>query len=390
MSPLATADLPIFAPPAANGLSVVCTGTNWTLGAYTPFVATTGAAAQISAYAQFQAADPREYELVIAIGAAGSEVGLSTIRGCFTDGNAGSPQCYDLLAPENGVPTGSRIAFGIRVGNVIVPEGSEMSLTYYEGLSSDNQTDIPIASLPAAADGAALTTSATPWANSNIGEISNGINLTFSVIGITMTKPTDNFTYELDLLEGAAGSETVFTTIKGPVAVLGGAGLSPSANLTAPYPLATGTRIASQLRKSGTEVDIFRVGLNVYLESVIPPVPAGTEFTVRCERVFLLPTSPSYKRMFLGRLEFLIQQGVGYGAGQGVDPQVMVSISRDGGHSFGPEFLLSVGKVGEYLHRSYRNAPNGYYRNGAIKIATSDPNFVAWLSASADISEGLS
>lgn len=58
--------------------------------------------------------------------------------------------------------------------------------------------------------------------------------------------------------------------------------------------------------------------------------------------------------------------------GQGADPKLMVSISRDGGYTYGSWRLISIGKQGEYRRRVKANGL-GIGRNVVIKIQYSDP-----------------
>lgn len=57
------------------------------------------------------------------------------------------------------------------------------------------------------------------------------------------------------------------------------------------------------------------------------------------------------KRQMLSELEIVMEVGVGTNVGQGFDPQMMIRFSRDGGMTWGPELLRSIGKTGEYETR---------------------------------------
>ena len=59
----------------------------------------------------------------------------------------------------------------------------------------------------------------------------------------------------------------------------------------------------------------------------------------------------------------------------GVDPQVMLSLSNDGGKTFGPEMWRSMGKRGEYLTRVRWNRL-GAARRRVFEVAVTDP--VPW------------
>lgn len=67
-----------------------------------------------------------------------------------------------------------------------------------------------------------------------------------------------------------------------------------------------------------------------------------------------------------------MEAGVGTQTGQGTDPQIMMSISRDGGHTYGPEQWRPFGKVGEYRRRAKWNRV-GRARNWVFKFRITDP-----------------
>ena len=52
--------------------------------------------------------------------------------------------------------------------------------------------------------------------------------------------------------------------------------------------------------------------------------------------------------MFLDQIELGMQPGVGLVTGQGSDPQVMASISRDGAQTWDPPIEASIGPLGAY------------------------------------------
>lgn len=66
------------------------------------------------------------------------------------------------------------------------------------------------------------------------------------------------------------------------------------------------------------------------------------------------------------------EMGVGLVTGQGSDPQVMLTISKDGGHTFGTEMWSTLGKVGAYMTRArWRNL--GAARDWVFKLVVTDP-----------------
>lgn len=56
-------------------------------------------------------------------------------------------------------------------------------------------------------------------------------------------------------------------------------------------------------------------------------------------------------RTFVASLQIEFAPGVGTQTGLGQDPQAILTISRDGGTTFGSEFKRAMGKVGAYLNR---------------------------------------
>ena len=74
----------------------------------------------------------------------------------------------------------------------------------------------------------------------------------------------------------------------------------------------------------------------------------------------------------MNTVEIVFESGVGLDTGQGVDPQAMLSVSRDGGKSYGNEIFASIGKVGKYKQRA-RWRRLGASRDAVVKLRISDP-----------------
>lgn len=96
---------------------------------------------------------------------------------------------------------------------------------------------------------------------------------------------------------------------------------------------------------------------------------------------------PDDEQGFISEIRLDMETGLGTATGQGSDPQVMMSISRDGGHSFGTERWTSAGKTGEYRHRA-RWRRCGRARDMVLKVRISDPIEVNLIRASADYERG--
>jgi len=80
------------------------------------------------------------------------------------------------------------------------------------------------------------------------------------------------------------------------------------------------------------------------------------------------------------RLRVDFEGGVGLLSGQGNDPQVMLQISRDNGHTWGREMWKRLGKLGEYQQRAeWRRL--GQARDWVFKLRITDPVKVVIINA---------
>jgi hypothetical protein len=86
------------------------------------------------------------------------------------------------------------------------------------------------------------------------------------------------------------------------------------------------------------------------------------------------------------RLRVDIEGGLGNISGQGQNPQISLTISRDGGHTWGASLLTSLGAMGGYLSRAeWRKL--GMARDWVFKLRVTDPVKVVIISAIAEITE---
>jgi hypothetical protein len=76
--------------------------------------------------------------------------------------------------------------------------------------------------------------------------------------------------------------------------------------------------------------------------------------------------------MFLREFELHIQSGVGLSTGQGSDPMIMLTYSKDGGHTWSAQKWRSMGKIGEY-HKRVRWNRLGKARSFIPEITITDP-----------------
>jgi hypothetical protein len=75
-----------------------------------------------------------------------------------------------------------------------------------------------------------------------------------------------------------------------------------------------------------------------------------------------------------------METGVGLTTGQGSNPQIALSVSRDNGKTYGPEMWKTMGAIGEYRTRVEWHRL-GTTRSFTPKIRISDPVKVAFVSA---------
>lgn len=98
----------------------------------------------------------------------------------------------------------------------------------------------------------------------------------------------------------------------------------------------------------------------------------------------------SGKRVELNRFELIMETGVGRIAATGDNrdnPYVMLSVSKDGGKTFGTERWKSLGTQGGFKKVEWHNL--GSFYDGVIRIKFSDPNYYSIHAANADIEVGI-
>lgn len=71
-------------------------------------------------------------------------------------------------------------------------------------------------------------------------------------------------------------------------------------------------------------------------------------------------------------IEIDMEHGVGLQSGQGSNPQLMFSVSKNGGHTFGAVRNVDIGAVGDYTTRT-RISRLGQCRDFVFKLSISDP-----------------
>ncbi|MBA3949317.1 MAG: hypothetical protein H0X44_05160, partial [Acidobacteria bacterium] len=90
----------------------------------------------------------------------------------------------------------------------------------------------------------------------------------------------------------------------------------------------------------------------------------------RCPHLF-----NELKRVQYARLQIDMETGIGLSSGQGVDPQVMLRWSDDGGRTWGHEHWASAGRIGQYATRVFWTRL-GTARDRVFEVSVTDP--VSW------------
>lgn len=94
------------------------------------------------------------------------------------------------------------------------------------------------------------------------------------------------------------------------------------------------------------------------------------------------------KDIEFNRFQLILEVGTGLSSGQGSDPVIMLSLSNDGGKSFGTEMWGNIGKLGEN-QKVVEWGPLGSAKSWVIRLRTSDPVHYSIHSAAADIAIGI-
>ena len=77
-------------------------------------------------------------------------------------------------------------------------------------------------------------------------------------------------------------------------------------------------------------------------------------------------------RIIIDALQLDIESGVGLVSGQGSNPQIMMSVSKDGGHEYGVEQWVAFGAMGMYKYRAIWRML-GQSRDWCFKFRITDP-----------------
>ena len=256
-------------PPAANGITLTSVTTPaWGNSAsWTEVVASTAADIQLMSIALNANNTSDECEHEIGVGAAGVEVAIATRRSWVRSAVGDDHVTHPLRVPIDAIPSGSRVAVRMRDSNAA--SGSVLfALGYTTALDAD-QTTSTLLTLPSAANGVSLTPNASAWVNSAYGELSSALPTRGQIASLVFDAPVTGVWVEADLATGAAGVETVVSTLKGFWNLTN---INFGMWLPAPYDVAASTRVAVRMRKEETSTSAWRFAAEYYTDPIIVPV----------------------------------------------------------------------------------------------------------------------
>jgi hypothetical protein len=78
------------------------------------------------------------------------------------------------------------------------------------------------------------------------------------------------------------------------------------------------------------------------------------------------------ERITINEITLLMETGVGLATGQGSNPQIMMQVSKDGGHTYGNERWKTMGAIGKYKARAVWHRM-GQARDFVFKFRITDP-----------------
>ncbi|MFM1990190.1 MAG: Rhodoferax phage [Pseudomonadota bacterium] len=122
---------------------------------------------------------------------------------------------------------------------------------------------------------------------------------------------------------------------------------------------------------------VYKIDPDFYLDDDQPILRSRTGQYLQAER----------NRMFFSSFEIDVEAGVGLSTGQGVDPQVWLEWSDDGGHTWSSQIYRSLGAIGKTRHRViWRKL--GSARQRIFRVSTSDPVKIALIDGFVEFSSG--
>jgi hypothetical protein len=157
----------------------------------------------------------------------------------------------------------------------------------------------------------------------------------------------------------------------------------------------------SKLESYGETRDIGQIGINYLDRIIVSDYQNGNLYRLNpltftengqplAFEVISRHLSFDDKRFVVDKIQLDMETGVGLATGQGSNPQIMMQVSTDGGHTWGTEQWTSFGAIGDYKARAVWRRPTGIARDVVFKFRITDPVKRVILGASLDIRMGRS
>lgn len=244
-----------WVPAGANGVSVTPNAAAWADSNWVELIANAPSDLQLAGLNLFVGTGVN-YEVEFGVGAAGAEVPIAFFKGRPSNANLVdfSPFFVPLV---NSVPVGSRLAVRLRREGTVMTAW-RVAAAYYEDSTSANKASAYHKGLPAGANALNITPINIAWTNSAYVQFTAGITEDVLITSIGFDPPT-NAEFEVDIATGAAGAETVRTTLSGIVQNGGGQQMLA---LSHPLLVTAGTRIALRLRKEAINTSAWPFVMN--------------------------------------------------------------------------------------------------------------------------------
>jgi hypothetical protein len=385
--PLISSVAPVTKPAVSNA-AVTPNAVAWVNSTYTEVDPAIGADWTLGAVV-YQEGDTTvanaQFEVDIAIGAAGSEVVVTTVRGDHGGNFWGmGPQIIMLRPMANVLPSGSRVAIRMRKKGANTNPWHFRLVVYPSFNEPDAVTALPQTILPAAANSISLPAGGG-WGNGAWTEFSAALANDTAIVGFTLTGASVDS--EIDIGIGAAGSEVVMSTTRsgGIAADRGGEG---SYTMGLGLVLPSGSRVALRNRSRNATAVVMSLSVIEHPDftyqspfgevcyppaaNAIQPNPGGTAWVpgawvelIASATAGTAITAVTYTPGGLAGVEGEIQFGIG-AAGS----EVKVAALRVAGES------------NDTSHTSRRTLPIPLCLSGgdrvAIRIAENSANTSAW------------
>jgi hypothetical protein len=255
----------VEAPVDAIGVALAGPGTAWLSTAYSTLIASTATAITLAGINLRFGTTVVEVEIDIAVGGAGSEVVVGTLRAANRIGSTIWPPLIPFPFPITGIGAGQRVSCRLRVSTTTTTT-FRVTLQYYASanLAAVTTTGQPSKVYPPAAAGISLTTSAD-WVYSAWSTLVTTTSTAIVVPTLIISPSLSAFDWEVELGMGLAGSETVLTTARGHSKASSNV-VGPANHLLIPAfdAIPAGSRLAVRMRKSGSFGGAFSVAALYY------------------------------------------------------------------------------------------------------------------------------